>query len=430
MSEKEKPVPTSAAESAAGRSGDEEDFASLFAASEAEQTHRPRIEVGDVVQGRVIVVGQNSAFVGIGGKDEAVIDLEEFRDPQTGEVAVAVGDSVEATVVDDGQRSGSIVLKRSLGRGGHLPSELEQALAHRLPVDGLVAGENKGGFDIQLGAVRAFCPWSQIDLRRSPERPPASRYIGQRFQFYVTKIESGGRNIVVSRRELLQEQASAMAAETWDKLQVGAVLSGSVTSLRDFGAFVDLGGVEGLVHISEMGYGRIKHPSEVLSVGDTVQVQVIKVDAPATAEGAPARRQVGLSMKALATDPWTTATERFPVGTTMTGTVRRVEAFGAFVELASGLEGLVHVSKLALDRRIAHARQVVSVGQEVEVTVLSVDPAQRRISLSLVEQARQARDAAQVQDRQDQQVVIDQTNQRKSFGSFADLLAVSKKKEA
>jgi small subunit ribosomal protein S1 len=427
MSQKEKSDAEPPSRPPVGAQG-EEDFAALLAASEAEQLRRPRIEVGDVVRGRVIAVGQSSAFVAIGGKDEAVIDLDELRDPQTGAVAVAVGDAIEATVIDDGQRSGSIVLRRSLGRGSHLPSELEQALQHRLPVEGLVTGENKGGFDVQIGTSRAFCPFSQIDLRRGPERAPAAHYIGQRLRFYVTKIEAGGRNIVLSRRDLLQEESAAQAARTWESLQVGAVLDGVVTSVRDFGAFVDLGGVEGLIHISEMGYGRIQHPSEMLSPGQPVRVQVIKLDPPTAADAPKARRQVGLSLKALAKDPWDTAVQQFAAGSSVRGTVRRVEAFGAFVELAPGLEGLVHISKLALDRRIAHARQVVSVGQAVDVTVLSVDPAQRRISLSLVEQERQARDAAVATDKQDQQAVIEQTNQRKSFGSFADILAASESK--
>jgi small subunit ribosomal protein S1 len=255
----------------------EDDFAALLAASEATEAQQKKIAVGEVVRGRVIAVGQTAAFVAIGGKDEATIDLAEFRDPASGTLTLAVGDQLEATVIDDGQRSGAVVLKRTLGRGGHLPAELEQAMEHRIPVEGLVAAENKGGFDVQIGAVRAFCPGSQIDRRRPGERVPAAQYIGQRFLFRVTKIESGGRNIVVSRRELLEEEAAVLAAQTWEKLHVGAVVQGTVTGIRDFGAFVDLGGVEGLIHVSELGYGRVKHPSEVLQVGQGVEAQVLKI---------------------------------------------------------------------------------------------------------------------------------------------------------
>jgi small subunit ribosomal protein S1 len=400
----------------------ENDFAAMLAASEA-GAQQQDITVGELVRGHVMAVGQAAAFVAIGGKGEATIDLAEFRDPTNGNVTLAVGDLIEATVVDDGSQSGVVVLKRMLGRGGHLPAEIEQAQAHGIPIEGLVTGENKGGFEVQIGSVRAFCPGSQIDRRRPGERAPAAQYIGQRFAFRVTKIESGGRNVVVSRRELLEEEAAAQAAQTWEKLYVGAVVQGQVTSLRDFGAFVDLGGVEGLIHISELGYGRVNHPSEVLEVGQTVDTQVLKVEAAGTG-----RRQVGLSIKALAADPWSTVRERFAVGSTVPGKVRRVEAFGAFVEIAPGLDGLVHISKLVLDRRLSHARQAVSIGQEVEVTVLAVDPEQRRISLSMVEHVREARDAAIVSERSEEQATVARTNQQRKLGTFADLLAASKKK--
>jgi len=396
----------------------------MFAASEATATRQQEVTVGQRVRGAVIALGQGNAFVAIGGKGEATIDLSEFRDSATGEIKLAVGDKLEATVVDDGSESGMIVLRRTLGRGAHVPAELEQALAHRIPIEGLVTGENKGGFDVQIGGVRAFCPGSQIDKRRPGERVAGTEYIGKRFLFRVSKIDSGGRNVVVSRRDLLEEEAAARAAETWKKLQVGVVVQGKVTSLRDFGAFVDLGGVEGLIHISELGYSRVGHPSEVLQVGQEVEARVLKIEQAGTG-----RRQVGLSLKALAADPWSTVSERFPVGTTVTGTVRRVEAFGAFIEIAPGLEGLAHISKLALDRRLSHARQAVSVGQEVEVTVVGVEPEKRRISLSLVERARQQRDAETAQDHAEERAVLEQAGKRHTLGTFADLLPGAKKKQ-
>jgi small subunit ribosomal protein S1 len=404
----------------------DEDFAALFAASEVGESRHGKIEVGDVVRGRVIALGAATGFVGIGGKGEATIDLTEFRNPETGEVALAVGDELEATVVDDGSRSGSIVLKRTLGRGGHLPAELEQALAHRIPIEGLVTAETKGGFEVRIGGVQAFCPGSQIDRRRG-ERVLGSQYVGQRFNFRVIKIEAGGRNVVVSRRELLEEEAAVLAAQTWERLHVGAVVTGTVTNIREFGAFVDLGGVEGLIHISELGHGRVGHPSDVLQVGQVVEAQVIKLDPPPAEGDGAGRRQIGLSMKALAADPWTTVRERCPVGATLRGVVRRVEPFGAFVEVAAGLDGLVHVSKLALDRRVSHARQVVNIGQEVEVTILAIDPEKRRISLSMIEQARSTRDNATVRDRAEEQVAVAKVNERQGLGTFADLLGAPKK---
>ncbi|MGH7820502.1 MAG: S1 RNA-binding domain-containing protein, partial [Candidatus Binatia bacterium] len=248
---------------------------------------------------------------------------------------------------------------------------------------------------------------------------------GQRLRFRVTRIEGGGRNIVVSRRQLLEEEAAAKAAVTWERLEVGAVVSGAVTSLRDFGAFVDIGGVEGLIHVSELGYGRSGHPSEVLEIGQTVEAQVVKLE-PDPSGG---RGRVGLSLRALAPDPWQTAADRFPAGSSARGRVRRLEPFGAFVEVAPGLEGLVHVSRLVVDRRISHPRQAVAIGQEVEVTVVSVDPEKRRIALSMVESTRRARDAADLAERGETADLLARSKEAKSLGTFADLLAASKREK-
>ena len=402
------------------RKPDEEDFAALFAASEAAAPKQTRVATGDLVRGRVVAVGPGSAFVAIGAKAEATIDLDEFRDPDTGECRLAVGDEIEATVTDDGSRSGSIVLKRTLGRGGHVPGELEQALRHAIAVEGMVAGQNKGGFDVQVMGIRAFCPASQIDLRRAD---PAG-YVGQRLRFRVTKISGGGRNVVVSRRLLLEEEAAAQATRTWAQLQVGAVVRGTVTSLRDFGAFVDLGGVEGMIHVSELGHGHPTHPSQVLQVGQSVEAQVVKLE-PAAAGS---RGRIGLSLRALTPNPWTTAAERFPVGTQLRGKVRRLEPFGAFVEVAPGLDGLVHVSRLALDQRVSHPKQVVSVGQEVDVTVVAVEQEKRRIGLSMVEHARREREAGLAAERREERATLTKSGERRSLGTFADLLAASRTK--
>jgi small subunit ribosomal protein S1 len=402
-----------------GSARDGEDFAALLAASEAGATQRRQMAPGDVVRGRVIALGASHAFIAIGGKGEAIIDVAEFRDPENGALQIAVGDQIEATVIDDGRTSGTIVLKRTVGRGGHIPGELEQALAHGIAVEGVVTSEIKGGFEIQIGAVRAFCPGSQIDRRR---REPAS-YLGQRLRFRVTKIEAGGRNIVVSRRALLEEDAAELAAQTWERIEAGAVLQGRVSSVRDFGAFVDLGGVEGLIHISELGHAHVSHPSEVLKPDQIIDVKVIKIEP----EGEGSRGRIGLSLRALEPDPWASAGERFPVGTTVRGIVRRLENFGAFVEIVPGLDGLVHISKLALDRRLSHARQAVSIGDQVDVTVLAVDTAQRRISLSMVEQAQRARDAEETAARREEEATLDEMNQPRNLGTFADLLAASKR---
>jgi small subunit ribosomal protein S1 len=396
---------------------DDEDFAALFAASETAQRRGHRVTVGDVVRGRVIAVGASTAFVAVGGKAEATIELAEFRDPATGEIGIREGDEIEATVVDDGTRSGSIVLKRVAGRGGNVPGELEQAFLHGIAVEGHVTAENKGGYEVQIGTVRAFCPGSQIDRRRTE----GVRYVGQRLRFRITKIDAGGRNVVLSRRQLLEEEAATQAASVWAGLRVGAVVSGTVTSLRDFGAFVDLGGIDGLIHVSEIAYGRASRPADVLAIGQRVEAQVVKLE-PGPA-GGPGR--VGLSLRALAADPWTTAVDRFPVGATVSGTVRRLEPFGAFVELAPGIDGLVHVSRLVLDRRISHPRQVVSIGDTVEVTVVDVDAAKRRIGLSMVERARRAKEEAETEERRDTEQILTQSTAGASLGTLGDLLARS-----
>ncbi len=396
---------------------DEEDFAALLAASEAGRPPHVRIREGEVVRGRIVAIGPETAFVAVGAKAEAVIDVADLRDPASGAVTVAVGDEIEATVTDDGRRSGSVVLRRTLGRGG--AAELERAAAHGLAVEGVVTGQNKGGYDVQVAGVRAFCPGSQIDVRRGD---PAS-YVGQRLRFRVTRVDAGGRNVVVSRRALLEAEQAAEAARTWERLHVGAVVRGRVTSLRDFGAFVDLGGVEGLIHLSELGYARAAHPSEVLAVGQEVEAQVVRLE---PAEGG--RGRVSLSLRALAPDPWATAAERIPVGTSVRGTVRRLESFGAFVEIAPGLDGLVHVSKLALDKRVAHPRQVVAVGDTVEVTVVAIDPEKRRLGLSMVEAARRARDVAEETERQETAATVGRLAEgARSLGTLGDLLARSRK---
>jgi small subunit ribosomal protein S1 len=400
---------------------EEESFAALFAESEAKEKGHPRIAAGDQVRGRIVSIGSSAAFVAIGAKAEAMIDLAELVDSETGERQLGVGDEIEAHVTDDGRTSGTIVLRRTMGRGARA-GELEQAHAHGIAVEGLVTGQNKGGYEVQIGGLRAFCPASQIDVRRGD--PDA--YVGQRFRFRITKIESHGRNVVVSRRDVLEAEAAELAAVTWERLRVGAVVAGTVVSLRDFGAFVDLGGVEGLIHLSELGYARPEHPSEVLQVGQRVEAQVIKIE-----PGAEGRRgRIGLSLRALAPDPWREVPERFPVGAEVRGVVQRLEQFGAFVQLAPGIEGLVHVSQMALDRRIAHPRQVVEAGQEVSVTVLAVEPEKRRIGLSMSARARHERDAEQAAERAETDELVAQSNQQsRSLGTFADLLRSSQEKK-
>lgn len=402
-----------------------EDFASLLAASDLSATRR-RLSPGDVVSGRVIAIDAAAIFVAVGAKGEATIDPAEFRDADTGELGVAVGDTIEATVVDDGTRSGGVVLRRVLGRGGHVSAELEQALEHRVPIEGLVAAEVKGGYEVRFGAVRAFCPFSQMFYRSGRRGPDggASEVVGQRFPFRVVKVEQGGRNVVVSRRELLEEQAAAEAASTWQRLRVGARLAGTVTAVADFGAFVDLGGVEGMVHVSEFGYARVSHPSEAVAVGERVEVAVLSIADRPDAKG---RRPIALSMKALASDPWQSVAEKYPAGTCVSGTVRRLEPYGAFIELEPGLEGLAHISKLVRGRRLTHARQAVSEGERVDVSIVGVDVAARRLSLSLVDQEERRAAAAADREKAEEREILETLNRPRSLGTFGDLLATAER---
>jgi small subunit ribosomal protein S1 len=401
---------------------EDESFAALLAESESAAKAHRRLARGDQVRGRVIEIASNVAFVNIGAKAEAMIDLVEFKDAATGEVRIAVGDEIEARVADDGGTSGTIVLRRTMGRGAGV-EELEQAHALGIAVEGTVVGQNKGGYEVQMGGVRAFCPGSQIDLRRGD---PDS-YVGQRLRFEITKIESNGRNVVVSRRAVLEAEAAEMAAATWARVRVGAVVEGTVVSLRDFGAFVDLGGVEGLIHLSELAYARSQHPSDVLQVGQRVEAQVIKVE-PGSAG---ARGRISLSLRALARDPWADIAQRFPVGSETKGIVQRLEPFGAFVQIAPGIEGLVHISQMSLDRRLSHARQAASVGQEVDVTILGIEPEKRRISLSMTARGRQERDATQVAEARETADLLEQSNRESgsSLGTLADLLRSSQEKK-
>ena len=366
-----------------------EDFASLFAEYEREQAAksggkpgggrdaRRGPQVGDKVTGRIGGFGEESAFVDLGGKAEGVIPLAELRDA-AGNVTAQVGDALEAVVVGKDEDAGQVMLRRRPGQGPTTPDEVLQAHAHGFPVEGVVQGVIKGGVEVTVSGLRAFCPVSQLDNRFVED--PAT-FVGQRLSFRITRLEEGrgrGPNLVLSRRALLEEEARARAEEARAKLQPGTVVRGTVTSLASYGAFVDLGGIEGLLHVSELGHARVAHPQDVLAVGQEVEVQVLKLD-----KDAKGRDRVSLSRKSLVRDPWEQEVERLVPGTRRAGRVARLETFGAFVELAPGVDGLLHVSELGGGRALRHPREAVRPGDTVEVVVQSVDRERRRISLAL-----------------------------------------------
>ena len=359
---------------------DENDFEALLREhyQSERDTAQPRHEPGARVKGRIIQVGSEQVFVDLGGKAEAVMDIANFKDDD-GNITATVGDSVEAVISGVDPENGSLILGSQHGRHLHGTAELEDAYRQGTPVEGQITGAIKGGLEVQVAGHRAFCPASQVDIRFVED---LATLVGQRHSFRITKYEGGRRlNLVVSRRALLEEEQRAKAAEIQAKLEPGAVLQGTVTALKDYGAFVDLGGgIEGMVHISELAFGHVKHPEEILSVGQQIEVAVLRIEQTNN----PKRPQkVALSIRALAKDPWTDALERFPSGARATGKVTRLQPFGAFVELAPGLEGMIHISELGADRRINHPEEVLSSGQQVEAVVLQVDPQRRRIALSL-----------------------------------------------
>jgi small subunit ribosomal protein S1 len=360
-----------------------QDFAALLDAFEKQQADADKDktgpQVGDRLSVKIVGFGDETAFVDLGRKAEGSIPLAQLTDDD-GKRSVAIGDTVEAVVAstaDDG-----IVLRVRAGRGPAAPAELQQAYTYGLPVDGTVSAVIKGGVEVTVSGVRAFCPISQLDLRYVED---AAAYVGQRLAFRITRFEEGkgrGMNLVLSRRALLEEEAQAKAAAARERIQVGQTLRGTVTSLAAYGAFVDLGGIEGLLHVSELGYGRVAHPQEVVAVGQELEVQILKI---VPADGPKGRDKISLSRRALVKDPWQEEAARLAPGTRRQGKVARIELFGAFVELSQGVDGLLHISELAAGtgREVRHPREVVKLGQTLEVAILSVDREARRIALGL-----------------------------------------------
>jgi small subunit ribosomal protein S1 len=364
-----------------GDDAEHDEFAAALAAFDGggpAPDRAPRPQAGDRLTARIVSFGAESAFVDLGGKAEGIVPLVELTD-EAGQLTVAVGDTVEGVVASTADDT--IVLRVRAGRGPAAPAELLQAHEHGLPVEGTVLAVVKGGVEVTVAGVRGFCPLSQLDARYVED--PAA-FVGQRLTFRITRYEEGrgkGVNVVLSRRALLEAEAQARAERARAELEVGKVVRGRVTSLAAYGAFVDLGGIEGLLHVSEIGHGRVGHPQEVLAVGQEVEVQVLKIEPPDDK----GRQRISLSTRALEPDPWHEEAARLAPGTRRSGRVARLESYGAFVELAPGVDGLLHLSELeaAKGREYRHAREALAVGQTVEVLVKSLDAETRRIALAL-----------------------------------------------
>lgn len=367
------PAPAAPAERAPARDeGPKEmptvdDFAALL--GDAPMVERT-VEVGERVRATVVSIGSENFFVALGGKSEGVVSLADFTDDD-GNPTIAIGEEIEAVVVST---RGEIRLATALG-GSADAGMLEDAAANELPVEGKITGTNKGGYEVQVMGTRGFCPFSQLGV--FTEEPETM--IGQTFTFLIQRVEEGGRNVVVSRSALLDRERAEKAGETLAKLDVGVTFPGTVSRVAEFGAFVDIGGVDGLVHISEMSWARLDHPSEMVKEGDPVTVTVLRIENLHDEK----RRRIALSMKNDDDDPWMTTVRTMQVGDALMGRVTRLQPFGAFVEVAPGVDGLVHISEISQGRRINHPKEVLSLGDDVQVQVLSMDPQKRQIALSM-----------------------------------------------
>ena len=355
----------------AARPAAEESFEALFEANPAVPQNRG-FKPGDKVTGRVTTITSEAAFVDLGAKQEGIVFLQDLLGDKE-ELELHEGDQIELRVVNVGPDGIQLSKGRRLHGSQEALDAIEDAWSSDVPIEGRVVGVNKGGFDVEIGKVRAFCPVSQIDNKFVED---TAAYVGVRDLFKVTQFAEGGRRIVVSRRAILEATKQARIAELKDHLFEGEELEGRVTKLMAFGAFVDIGGLEGMVHISELSRRRVDNPAEVVSVGQEVRVKVLRMD-----EDDKGRTRVALSMKALEVDPWEAGLP-FVEDAVVRGKVARLQPFGAFVELLPGVDGLLHVSEISYER-IPHPNAVLQEGQEIEARVLGIDFSKKRISLSM-----------------------------------------------
>ena len=349
----------------AGVTGDGDDFKTLF-----EESMRS-VKSGGVVKGKVVGITATHVVIDVGYKSEGHIPLKEFSDRQ-GKVQVVVGDEVDvffdSSEEDD---NGDIVLSRERAEDIKVWEGIERAYREGLGVEGVILAKVKGGFKVDVGAP-GFLPGSHVDIR--PTRN-LDKFVGMRDRFAVLKYNRAWGNIILSRRVLMEKERESLKKEILKVLEEGVILEGTVKNITGYGAFVDLGGIDGILHISDMSWGRISHPSEMVKVGDRIKVVVLKFD--------PQRERISLGMKQMVHDPWSSVQDNYTVGVRVQGKVLNLMDYGAFVELEKGIEGLIHISEMSWIKKISHPSKVVQVGETVEVVILNVDPSHRRISLGL-----------------------------------------------
>ncbi len=345
--------------------GGANDFETLF--EESLRTVKP----GGVVKGKVVGITSTHVLIDVGYKSEGQIPVQEFSDRQ-GNLQVKIGDEVEVFFDSSESDQGGIQLSRQRAENMRIWEEIEKAFNEGTGVEGHILGKVKGGFRVDVAGVPGFLPGSHVDIRPSRN---LDKFIGTTDRFAILKFNRARGNVVVSRRALLEQERDSLKQDILKILEEGVILEGTVKNITGYGAFVDLGGIDGILHISDMSWGRINHPSEVVQVGEKIKVVVLKFD--------PEKERISLGMKQLTPDPWHTVAEKYAVGTRVEGKVISLMDYGAFVELESGIEGLIHISEMSWTKKVAHPSKILQVGQQVEVVILNVDPNHRRISLGL-----------------------------------------------
>ena len=328
------------------------------------------IQEGEVVEGTVVRIGAEYVLIDVGYKSEGQIPIREFQD-ETGGVSIQVNDKVDVLLERREDDEGLIVLSKTRADQAKVWDKIGKVYENDETIEGRVISRIKGGLSVEIG-VRAFLPGSQIDLHPVKDM---DRLIGQSFKFKILKFNKKRGNIVISRRSILEKERETLRGETLKTLEEGSVIEGTVKNITDYGVFIDLGGVDGLLHITDMSWGRVNHPSEMFSLGDRIKVKVIGMDKE--------KGRVSLGLKQLSADPWANAAERYPVGQRITGKVVSLTNYGIFVELEKGIEGLIHISEISWNKKIRHPSQIVSLNDVIEAVILSVDPPKKRISLGI-----------------------------------------------
>ena len=345
-----------------------ESFADLF---KDDGPPKKQLSPGQKIKAVVVDVSQDSIFLDVGGKSEGFVDRKELED-ETGDVTVETGDTLEVYFLSSARNE--MLFTTKIGGGSTSLAHLEEAYRNGIPLEGFIKKEIKGGFEVTVaGKIRTFCPYSQMDIRRITD---AEDYVGEHMLFKITEYKENGRNIILSRRIILEEEREEKRELLKETLQEGMTVQGVITSIQKFGAFVDIDGIEGLIPISEIGWSRIEDIQEILTEEQKVEVVILKLDWE--------NDRYSFSLKQALPDPWESISQKLPVGSSHSGTVVRLTKFGAFVNLAEGIDGLIHISKLGGGRRINHPKEVLDEGQTVEVKIEDIDAEQKRLSLALV----------------------------------------------